>query len=132
MALYVLHKMLLHAVALLVAKQSGELKRRRILSKILFGGLRKNFVTSPYFLKRHTHYELRPGVTQITLPNNKYLQSTLESKHAIKIKRCIVSPKGYLSPYSDFKMFPHLNFTATCEKYRTKRVAVTSGRRKTN
>jgi len=104
MALDVLHKMLLYAVTLLVAKHSVVLKRRRIFSKILFRGLRKNFVTSPYILKRHTHFELRPGVTQITLLNNKCLQSTLESKHTIKIKRCIVSPKGYLSPYSDFKM----------------------------
>jgi len=81
MALDVLHKMLLYAVALLVTKPSVGLKRRRILSKILFWGLRKNFVTSPYFLKRHTHFEPRPGVTKITLPNNKCLQSTLESKH---------------------------------------------------
>jgi hypothetical protein len=36
MALDVLHKMLLYAVDLLVAKPSVELKRRRILSKILF------------------------------------------------------------------------------------------------
>ena len=36
MALDVLHKMLLYAVALLVTKPSVGLKRRRILSKILF------------------------------------------------------------------------------------------------
>jgi len=95
--------------------------------KSYFWGLRKNFVTSPYFLKSHTHFELRPVVTQIALSNNKCLQSTLESKHTVKIKRCIVSPEGHLSPYSDFK-----KKSLTCEKHRTKNVAVTAGRRETN
>jgi hypothetical protein len=131
MVLDVLHKMVSYAVALLVAKHSVGLKRRHILSKILFWGLRKNFVTSPYFLKRHAHFELRPGVTQITLPNNKCLQSTLESKHTVKIKRCIVSPKGYLSPYSDFKKMA-LIWTSLSRVRNTERKGCSHSRQKEN
>ena len=103
MALDVLHKTLLYAVALLLAKHSVGLKRRRILPKFYFVG----YVRISW--RHHTPWNvtliLNLGrVTQITLPNNKWLQSTLESKHTIKIKRCIVSPKGHLPPYSDFKM----------------------------
>jgi hypothetical protein len=117
-------------VALLVAKHSVGLKRRRISSKILFWELRKNFVASPYFLKRHTLFELRTGVTQITLPNNKCVQSTLEGKHTIKIKQCIVSPKEYLSPYSDFKM--SLIWTSLSRVRNTKRKSYCHSREKEN
>lgn len=97
MALDVLHQMLIYAEALLIVKHSVGLK------SYFEGCVRISWRHHP-FLKRHIHFELTPGMTQITLPNNKCLQSTLESKHTIKIKRFTVPPKGYcLPPYSDFK-----------------------------